>query len=231
MSSGSLVRTSLTSAAALAVALLMARPAAAIDDADVAKLADGKSQKWNWQPPGTGERYGHAEVLVNAPLAAVRKQVLDFAHWKDLVPDKFHNVRVVGKDASGTEIYMQVPVMHGVLMLWNVMRFQELAAVAPEWSIVEGWFVKGNVKKANAVWTMHKIDDGFTVVKFDLLMLPNLPAPQAAIDEELRDAAMQAVDAIHDRAQGHNRVVAYPAAAGAKSVAATAAGAGGTKSP
>src|SRR6476646_6859098 len=117
------------STAVLAAVLLATPPAAALDDADPPKLADGNAQKWNWVPPGTGDRYGHAEVLVNAPLAAVKKQVMDFAHWKDLVPDKFHNVRVVGKDASGTEIYMQVPVMHGVLTLWNVMRFQELAAV------------------------------------------------------------------------------------------------------
>jgi hypothetical protein len=38
-------------------------------------------------------------------------------------------------------------------------------------------------------------------------MVPTIPAPQAAVDEELRDSALKAVDAIHDRAQGHNRTV------------------------
>jgi hypothetical protein len=204
------------------VAACLVGDVARADDADVTRLTDGKSQKWNWQPPGTSERYGHAEVLVNAPFAAVKKQVVDYGHYKDLVPDKFHNARVVGKDAVGTEVYMQVPIMHGMLTLWNVMRFAELKAVAPEWAIVQGWFVKGNVKQANAVWTVHKIDDNFTVLKFDLLILPNVPAPQSAIDEELRDAAMQAVDAIHDRAQGNNKTVAYPGGAAPAPAAASA---------
>jgi hypothetical protein len=77
--------------------------------------------------------------------------------------------------------------------------------------MVEGWLVKGNVKTANAAFTVHRVDDNFTILKFDLLILPNVPAPQVAIDEELRDAAMDAVNAIHDRAQGNKNVVPYGA--------------------
>jgi hypothetical protein len=200
---------SLLFGAALAALALTTHASRADDDPDVKRLADGKSVKWNWQPPGITERYGHAEVLVHAPFATVKKHILDYAHYKDLVPDKFHNSRVVGKEGAMTEVYMQVPIMHGMLTLWNVMRFTELKPVSPEYCVVEGWLVKGNVKAANAAWTVHRIDDNYTVLKFDLLLLPNIPAPQSAIDEELRDAAMDAINGVHDRAQGNNRAEAY----------------------
>jgi hypothetical protein len=189
--------------AALGIAALsLVAPAVrAQQDDDLAALASGQSRKTNWQPPGLADRYGHAEVLVHAPIGVVHKAVLDYGHYKDLVPDKFHNARVIGKEDGGTDVYMQVPIMHGMITLWQVMRWRDLKPLATGWAIVEGWFVKGNIKNANAAWTMHAIDDEHTVLKFDLLMVLNMPAPQAAIDEELRDAAMQAVDAIRDRAQ------------------------------
>jgi len=204
------IRSLLFGAAALALVFTAgATNADPTGDDDVKRLADGKSIKSNWQPPGTNERDGHAEVLIHAPFGTVKKLVLDYGHYKDLVPDKFHNSRIVGKTGGMTEVYMQVPIMHGMLTLWNVMRFAELKAVSPDYCIVEGWFVKGNVRAANAAWTVRRIDDEWTVLKFDLLMLPNLPAPQSAIDEELRDAAMDAVNGVHDHAQGNNHADVY----------------------
>jgi hypothetical protein len=181
-------------------------------DPDVTRLADGHSQKKNWVPPSATERYGHSDVLVHASLAAVKKQVLDFGHYKDLVPDKFHNARVIGKDEGGTDVYLQVPIMRGLITLWEVMRFRDLQPLASGWAIVEGFFVKGNLKTANTTWTMHAIDDTTTLLSLDLLIVPLVPAPQANVDEELRDAAMQAVDAIRDHAQAAPGPVAYAAA-------------------
>jgi hypothetical protein len=174
------------------------------DDADVARIvAAGHSLKWNWTPPGKGDRYGHAEVLIHAPLAAVRAAVSDFGRYKDLVPDRFHNARIIGKENGTTDVYMQVPILHGLLTLWDVVRFAPVKVVEPGTEVLEGTFVRGNIRNMNAVWTTRAVNDTWTLLKFDLLLSASLPAPQSAIDEELRDAAMQAVDAIHDRAQGH----------------------------
>jgi ribosome-associated toxin RatA of RatAB toxin-antitoxin module len=178
-------------------------PSAPVDP-DVSRLnAAGHSLKWNWVPPGRGERYGHAEVLINAPIDKVRAHVLDFAKYKDIAPAKFKKSRIVAKSGSDTDVYMQVPIMNGMVTLWSQARFSAPKVVGPGVEVVEGRNVKGNVKDLHAIWTMRKLSEDFTLLKFDLLLLPNVPAPQAAIDEELRDAAMQAVDAIHDRAQGH----------------------------
>jgi hypothetical protein len=197
-------------------ALWLSAPAVSADapDAgvsDVARLADGRSQRSNWQPPGTDQRYGHAEVLVHAPLAAVHAAVRDYGRYKDLVPSKFNNARVVAKEDGATDVYMQVPIMHGMVTLWQVMRFRDLGPLAPGWAMVEGWFVRGNLKGGNVAWTLHAIDPEYTLLAVDLLIVPNVPAPQMLIDEELRDAAAQAVEGIRDRTQPSPGPSPYPA--------------------
>ena len=190
--------------------MALADARAANEDPDVVRLGDGRSQKTTWVPPGDTERYGHADVLVHAPLAAVKKQVLDYGRYKELVPEKFHNAHVIGRQAGGTDVYMQLPIMRGLVTLWQVMCFYDVHPLAPGWAIVEGFFVKGNLKRANTTWTMRVVDDETTLLQLDLLVVPLVPAPQSAIDEELRDAAMQGVDAMRDRAQGAPGPVPYP---------------------
>ncbi|HEY2516865.1 MAG TPA: hypothetical protein VGI39_38605, partial [Polyangiaceae bacterium] len=200
--------------AGLAV-LMQAAPAAAIevpprpDPTELARLADGQSQRSNWQPPGMTERYGHAEVLVHAPIATVHRAVQNYGRYKELVPSKFNNAHVVAKEGDATDVYMQVPIMHGLLTLWQVMRFRDLGPLAPGWAMVEGWYLRGNLKAGNVAWTLHAVDPEFTVLKVDLLILPNVPAPQGMIDEELRDAAAQAVEGIRDQTQAAPGPVPY----------------------
>ena len=200
-------------AAALAAPLSLLPGAAHADggDTEAQRLSQlGHSTKTNLVPTGKGDKYGHAEVLINAPLAKVRQQVVDFAHYKEFAPDRFRNARVVDKnrDAGTTDLYFAIEVMHGLVKLTNTLRFQAPKVVTPGTEVVEGRFVSGtNVKDANIVLTMREVSPEFTVLKIDLLIIPTIPAPQAAVDEELRDSALKAVDAIHDRAQGHSRTV------------------------
>jgi len=192
--------------ALLAAALTPDRARAEGHDSDAARIAAaGHSLKWNWTPPGRTERYGHAETLIHAPLSAVRRQVLQFGHYREFVPSRFKTSRVVGHGADGsTDVYLQIAVLHGLVTLWDVTRFAPPKASAPGIETVEGRMVpgKGNVEDMDVLWTLRALDDDWTVLKFDLLLKPGLPAPQSAIDEELRDSAMYAVDAVHDRAQG-----------------------------
>jgi hypothetical protein len=195
----------------LALALGLA-PASASADPDVDRLNEaGHALKWNYVPAGKSERYGHAEALVQAPLAAVRSHITNFAAYKQLVPDKFNNARIIGRQGDRTDVYFQVAVMHGAVTLWQILRFSPLRTVNGE-EVLEGRFVRGNVKDAHVVFSIHAVDDNLTVLKMDLLIVPTIPAPQSALDEELRDAAMDAVKALHDRAQGHPRMVVYPLA-------------------
>jgi ribosome-associated toxin RatA of RatAB toxin-antitoxin module len=200
----------LLAASSLALVALAPTTSMAEPDADATRLANvDHTLKWNWTPPGHQDRYGHAEVLVHAPLASVRAQVLDFANYKTFAPWRFKNSRIIGKEGESTDVYLQVSALKGLITLWNVTRFAPPKVVKPGHEIVEGKFVKGNVKDANVVWTMRELEEGWTVLKCDILLKPDLPAPQSALDEELRDAAQQAVDAVHNKAQGNDRHDAY----------------------
>jgi hypothetical protein len=175
-------------------------------DPDAVRIAAaGHSLKWNWTPPGRADRYGHAETLVHATQASVRARVLDFGHYHDIMPEKFRSSRVIGHGADGSaDVYVQIAVLHGMVLLWDVTRFAPAKAVASGLDVVEGRMLtgKGNIEDLSVVWTLHAVDADWTVLKLDLLLKPGIPVPQSAIDEELRDSAMNAVDAIHDRAQG-----------------------------
>jgi ribosome-associated toxin RatA of RatAB toxin-antitoxin module len=199
----------------VAAALLALAPkgARADEDPDIERIVSaGHSLRWNWTPPGKDQRYGHAEVLINAPQAVVRAIVADFGHYKDFVPQKFHNARIIGRQAGNTDVYMQVPVFNGMVTLWDVVRFAPARVVGPGTEVLEGRLVKGNVRDMDAVWTTRAVNENWTVLKFDLFLALSIPAPQGAVDEALRDAAGDAVNAIHDRAQGHSRWVPWQAA-------------------
>jgi hypothetical protein len=183
-------------------------------DPDISRIeAAGHSLKWNWTPPGRSDRYGHAETLIHAPLSAVRGHVLDFAHYRTILPDKFKTSRVVAHSADGSaDVYLQIAVLNGMLMLWDVTRFGPAQRISPDVEVVQGQMVpgKGNIEGLDVVWTMRSMGDRWTLLKFDLLLKPGMPAPQSAIDEELRDSARYAVDAIHDRAQGSPMIEPWP---------------------
>jgi hypothetical protein len=184
-------------------------------DVDASRItAAGHSLKWNWVPPGHAERYGHAETLIHAPLASVRRNVLDYGHYTDFLPARFKASRIIGHQPDrSTDVYIQISVLNGVLALWNVSRFGPPHQASPGIEIVEGRMLpgRGNVDDMDAIWTLRSLGDDWTVLKFDLLLKPGIPAPQSVIDEELRDCAMFAVDKVHDKAQGAPGIAQWPA--------------------
>jgi hypothetical protein len=187
------------------------QPAAAPRDAEASRIASaGHPLKWNWVPPGRSERFGHAETLVHASVDQVRRLVLDFANYKQLA-QSITTSRVVGHEPDGsTDVYIRMGVMNNTIQFWNVTRFQP-PKPAPGGEIIEGQMVrgKGNIDDSVTMWTLHSAGNDWTVLKFDVLLRPGLPAPQSLIDEQLRDSAMDAVNSVHDRAQGSKDFVPY----------------------
>jgi hypothetical protein len=155
--------------------------------------------KSNWTPPGKSDRYGHAEGLVAAPYEAVKTRLLDFSHYKELAGPKFKKVSVVDKSATGTDLYFQLPIMKGLVTIWYVTRFSTARPGMAGAEVVEGKFVKGNIKDMQIVFTIRPTDDQKTILVCDLNLAISLPAPQSALDEELRDACGDAVNAIRAR--------------------------------
>jgi hypothetical protein len=146
--------------------------------------------KSNWVPPGKSDRYGHAEGLIGSSPDSVRAKLVDFMHYKDLAGPKFKSVKVVDKQGQNTDVYFQLPIMKGMIVIWYITRFPPLRD-----DVVEGNYVKGNIKGMHIAFTVHPgTDDKSSILVCDLVLQPNVPAPQSALDEELRDACG---DAIH----------------------------------
>jgi len=183
-----------------------------VQDADALRLsAAGHSIKSNWTPPGKNNRFGHAETLIHAPIAAVRRLVLDYGKYKELAPS-ITTSRVTTHQPDGSvDVYLQMGVLNNTINFWNVTRFAPLKQGPDGLEIVEGQMVpgNGNIDDSQVIWTMHPAGDEWTVLKFDVLLRPGLPAPQSLIDEQLRDSAMDAVNSIHDRAKGSRDFVRY----------------------
>lgn len=146
----------------------------------------------NWVPPGKSERYGHAEGIIDAPPDKVKAKLQDFANYKDLAGPKFKTVRVVDKQGASTDVYFQLPIMKGIITINYVTRFAPLKN-----DVVEGTFVKGNIKDMHIAFAVRPgPEEKSAIMVCDLILLPNVPAPQAALDEELRDACGDAINAL-----------------------------------
>lgn len=149
--------------------------------------------KTNWTPPGKSDRYGHAEALIAASPETVKAKLVDYGHFKDLAGPKFKSVKVVDKQGQSTDVYFQLPIMKGMITIWYVTRFAPPRPAAGG-EVIEGSFVKGNIKGMQIAFNIKPgTDDKSTTLVCDLVLQPNVPAPQSAIDEELRDACGDAV--------------------------------------
>lgn len=150
--------------------------------------------KSNWQPPSKSDRYGHAEGLINTSPDKVRAKLTDYGHYAELAGPKFKKVNVVDKVGDATQVYFQLPIMKGVVVIWYVTSFAPPKATA-QGDVIEGTFVKGNIKGMHIAFTIKPgADANSSVMVCDLLLQPNVPAPQAALDEELRDACGDAIN-------------------------------------
>ena len=166
------------------------------------EAADGHMLKTNYTPKGKNDRYGHAEAIVDGPIADLRKAVLDFSDYKSLAPDKFKTVRMIAKDNGTVDLYFQVPVMKGLLMIWYVTRFPDhLVPDGKGVEVLDGKFVKGSIDDMELELTLRSISPTQTILTCDLLIVPQLPAPQSALDETFRDAAGDAVSALKKRVE------------------------------
>jgi hypothetical protein len=199
---------------ASALTMTFAVSAHAETDPDAARLGlAGRVLKWNHTPQGKAGRYGHAEVLIAAPIAAVRNEVQKFSQYKEF-SSRFRQSKVVGKDGANTDVYIEIGAMKGWVKVYTSLRFSP-PKVSGNSEVIEGTMIRGrddrpnNVRDANVMWTLKKVGDNLSVLKCDILFHPEIPAPQSVLDEELRDAAEQGCANIRFRVQGNHNAAVY----------------------
>ncbi len=163
--------------------------------------AGQESFRTNRVPKGRSERYGHAETIVRAAASAVLVRTKDYAHYKELAPRRFRAASVLEMNTTGTDVYLEVPMIGGLVVLWQVLRFAPVATLSKSTKRVEGIFVRGNVSDAHVVFDIIQTAPNETLLTADLLITLPFAAPGDKIDEELRDAAADAIRGIREQVE------------------------------
>jgi len=175
-------------------------------NADIARLARSRDvARYSVAMPGSSIRAGAAMLVVDAPLADVRRTVTDYAHYQDFVPG-FQKSRILARGPSGTDVYLQAPILHGAATLWAVVRFG-LPVHDGSGEKIEGAKTgHANIDDFRATWKLQPIDGNRTLLKLEFLVIPSLPLPGSMITPTLESAAESTVRACRDRAESRTRV-------------------------
>jgi ribosome-associated toxin RatA of RatAB toxin-antitoxin module len=169
--------------------------------ASAAAASDGsqprKTERYDVKTQGLSA--GAARTVVLAPDGVVRSVVTDFSKYDSFI-SRFKQAKVVGKVGDKTDVYLQVPIMNGAVKIWAIVRFDPPKQSGND-QVISGKMVKGNVKRLDAVWRIHKVNDESTELRLELLIVPDLPVPESLVLPEVRYAADKAVSGTRDEAE------------------------------
>src|SRR5262245_60507407 len=186
---------------ALILAMAVGGPARADDEAD--KLAArGKALRYAVKTlePANKIETGGAAILINAPIDQIRPIVTDYRHYAQLIKP-FEQSKLLSKKDGVSEVYFEVPILHGAAKIWAVVKIAKPVKDADGEKIVARYGNKGNVDDFRAIWRLRAVDETHTVVKLEILVDPKLPVPGSMVTPELSYAADKAVTAVRDRVE------------------------------
>ncbi|MBK9259006.1 MAG: hypothetical protein IPM54_04150 [Polyangiaceae bacterium] len=161
---------------------------------------------------------GGAAIYVHAPIDVVRRVVTDYRNYEKVIKP-FKKSKLLSRNKGISEVYLEVPILHGAATVWVVALIGQPVVVGNEEQITAR-MLRGNVDDFRAVWHLRAVDSQHTIVKLDLLVDPKLPAPASLVTPELCTAAENAVSGVRKqsekifRASTQQVVQASPAAGG-----------------
>lgn len=183
-------------AAVLLAALAFSAPARAeVRDAELERLAAAK-ETLRWTQVWAGQRYGHAEALVRAPLAVLKTSLGDPGRWSAL-GERFSGARVLGRTGERADVLLPLQLPGAT---WEVLRFKGLEG-AEGYVVAEGRATGANTRQGHLVVSARKVDEQRTIVKVDVLVVPNAAFVPATLDAQLRDLAADLAGGFRARAE------------------------------
>jgi len=160
-----------------------------------------KAERYNVAVEGHTIRAGGARIFVNAPIAVVRAIVEDYGNYENVMP-RFKRSRIVDKNDTATQVYLQVPILHGAANVWSVVQFGKPIKRADGSEVIRGRMVESNVRDFRATWTLVPIDANTTLLSAEILIVPTLPVPGSVVTGELEYASDMAVTSTRNKAEG-----------------------------
>jgi ribosome-associated toxin RatA of RatAB toxin-antitoxin module len=153
------------------------------------------------QEPNSGVKWGRAEGVIDAPAAEVLAIVSDYGRYAGLFP-YFEKSKVLSQRGSDAVVYLEAKVLHGAATLWSQVRMKSSQAPG-ETRVVEARMMrgKGNITQLLARWEVTPLAGDRSYVAFQILVDPDLPVPDLAVNSELKNGAGKAMRALRNRVQ------------------------------
>jgi len=184
----------------LAGALLLASAAPhaqAQSAADIASSLGQEIQTGEVPENGSSVSWGSAVGVVDQPMDQVMGVVQDYANYSHFMPH-FRTSRVIAQRGSDAMIYLEVGIIRNTATLWGQLRLRELPARGAS-RVVEARLVQGNMDQFRARWELTPVDATHTLVRFRILVAPNLPLPASVFTSENVKAARRTLSALRER--------------------------------
>ncbi len=140
---------------------------------------------------------GSAITVVEAPLERVLAVVTDYSKYAEFMPH-FTRSRVLSQRGNGALVYMQASAFGDTVTLWVNLRIREHPQ-SGDTRVIEGVMTDGNVSAFRARWELTPIDGNKTIVRFQLLINPDLPFPSSVLTDENVRNARRVVAAVRER--------------------------------
>ena len=145
---------------------------------------------------------GGARLFMEADVSTLEKILLDFRRYTELGKE-FDQVKVLrrNKKKGTTDVYLRFPILHGASHLWVILRFQPKKCPSEDVCMIEARLVKGNVRRFDLTYRIHKLDSGESRLDIEMLVDPKLPFASSIISDETARQAAKAGRRIRHRAE------------------------------
>jgi len=163
--------------------------------------AAGKASRYTQKTtePSNSIDTGGAAIYVKAPIDEVRRIITDYRHYEKVIKP-FKQSKLLSRSKGVSEIYLEVPILHGAATVWVVALVGPPEKNGNEERIVAR-MQRGNVDDFRAVWKLRAVDAEHTIVKLEILVDPKMPAPASLVTPELCTAAVKAVTGVREQAE------------------------------
>lgn len=148
-------------------------------------------KRYTRKVPGSPIDAGGAQGGVHAPDAVVTEVVTDFAAYARFI-EKVEKSRIVARHEDSTDMYFEIPILHGLTKVWAVVRFSP-PRDADSTRTIAGRMIDGNAKRLDVTWRLKKLGNESTQLTAELLLDMKLPAPDSMVLSTVRRAAHRAM--------------------------------------
>jgi ribosome-associated toxin RatA of RatAB toxin-antitoxin module len=182
------------------VIALLALPLTASAQTNAIREAErlGDRLETSTTPSNGSVEWGVALAVVEAPTDVVMRIVTDYARYQEFLPH-FRRSRVLSRRGNNALVYMQASVIRNTTTLWAQMRVYQRRPRG-ETRIIEGRMTEGNMDQFAARWEVTPLDGGQrTLVRFRIIVDPDLPFPSSVFTSENIKAARKTLQALRER--------------------------------